>query len=754
MITFLQSATSPARHVAMPTADAIACISTGTWRDEITYLRTLSIDDYRIAKKQLPAFAFGGTFKPELPAINDNLLQASGLFHFDIDHVTDIFETRIKLIALPELVFCFISPSGTGLKGALRIDASIVSNPIAYNNAFTICSAYLAERGIIIDPACRDIRRLCFVSYDPELYYNPDAIIFHIDTVARIPVPPRMVNLSSLSNVRSRLTLDNIEDLRAALRHISPDELHDWHRVALLLSQSGEDGFRLWAEWSATGICRDSSNSKFGQRWALSEQELREVWTARSHGSGAWRDIFITAESNGWENPGRAQRGVLLTETSAGQTEHSGAIPINRAIDPFGGVVEWPHMDHKRKPYPTPENLRFLLEQYNIKCYQDVITNNQIVTFNDQVIGGSDGDESSYYQIAALIALNNAPVTMINNLAIIFNENERNPVLDWITETPWDGVNRIADMCNTVFVEDEDVYYRDKALRMWFTQCIAALDMAEHTPIQHAFGKYESMLVFQSPGGYRKTTWLSSLLPQDKRNYIISGIHLDVDNKDSVVKATAAWLCELGELDGTLNKNEISRLKAFLSDTVDIIRLPYARTQSKRRRHTSFFASVNDARFLSDRTGNRRFLPLQITAINYSHNIDLQQFWAEIWAGYLAGAEWWPDAELDALMVGTHAKHLEDHPVEQAIHSHFDLALSYGRKDGVNYQTGTKLPFYNMTQMLSACAMDRPTKHDYKVLRQMLTLAIGDSLCHDGYYGWHLSKRMMLPGGVIFGDTN
>jgi predicted P-loop ATPase len=71
-------------------------------------------------------------------------------------------------------------------------------------------------------------------------------------------------------------------------------------------------------------------------------------------------------------------------------------------------------------------------------------------------------------------------------------------------------------------------------------------------------------------------------------------------------------------------------LKAFITQASDTYRLPYARKNTVNPRRTVFFASVNDSKFLSDNTGNRRYWTIDCTDIDYRHQIDMQQFWAEV----------------------------------------------------------------------------------------------------------------------------
>lgn len=90
-----------------------------------------------------------------------------------------------------------------------------------------------------------------------------------------------------------------------------------------------------------------------------------------------------------------------------------------------------------------------------------------------------------------------------------------------------------------------------------------------------------------------------------------------------------------------------------MSRSHDEIRPPYARESNVYPRRTAFFGSVNNVRFLADDTSNRRFWPIEVTAVDYQHDIDMQQVWAEAMHQVEENETWWltPD---ENQVVGEH----------------------------------------------------------------------------------------------------
>jgi predicted P-loop ATPase len=111
------------------------------------------------------------------------------------------------------------------------------------------------------------------------------------------------------------------------------------------------------------------------------------------------------------------------------------------------------------------------------------------------------------------------------------------------------------------------------------------------------------------------------------------------------------WIYELAELEG-LNKSDVTHVKLFASKTHDKARRAYARARSDQPRRCVFVATTNDQTYLRDRTGNRRFWPVEVGVIDLEAvGRDRDQLWAEaveIERGgepLVIGQELWSDVE-------------------------------------------------------------------------------------------------------------
>lgn len=149
--------------------------------NQIRYLRIIKNIDknqYSLLKKKLPYFVCG-IFNPNIRRLQN--FAYTEYFLFDIDHISekglDLNMLKNELKNNENVLLCFVSPSEDGLKVLFQFsercyDASLYS--IFYKTFLRIFSTrYHLEQ--VIDKATSDVTRACFISYDSEAYYNPEA---------------------------------------------------------------------------------------------------------------------------------------------------------------------------------------------------------------------------------------------------------------------------------------------------------------------------------------------------------------------------------------------------------------------------------------------------------------------------------------------------------------------------------------------------------------------------------------------------
>ena len=174
--------------------DPTPCTS-ATWQETLeriksnryqeTINKARSIDDpneYREFKKKMPAVTFCGKFKQKRNKAN--IESSTGFITADLDHLEDVEKTFELLTKDENIWFAFRSPSGDGIKCGIRGENIQTDDDI--KKLYSGIERYFKETyQIEIDPACKDISRLTFVSYDPDLWINPNPYFFDIPSWTR-----------------------------------------------------------------------------------------------------------------------------------------------------------------------------------------------------------------------------------------------------------------------------------------------------------------------------------------------------------------------------------------------------------------------------------------------------------------------------------------------------------------------------------------------------------------------------------------
>lgn len=321
-------------------------------------------------------------------------------------------------------------------------------------------------------------------------------------------------------------------------------------------------------------------------------------------------------------------------------------------------------------PYATLENFRKLLQGHGIRIWYNVIAKemNALVPNKDYLI-----DNYINCVISELISLMNSyrmPSGHVRQfLFSIADENNINPVKEYIELQPWDGVTRLPQFYATVVSSNEAL--KERLLYRWMLSAVAAA----YEPNGTSAG---GILVFQGAQYIGKTNWFKHLLPPDHHTLLKDGMSLDTHNKDSVMYCLSHWLVELGELASTF-RNDLDALKAFITCDRDILRLPYAASSSTFPRRTVFFGSVNETKFLKDQTGNRRFWTIPCLSINHTHGLYMQQIWAEFKCLYDAGEKWHLDQQEFELLNEANEEHELTDPMKERIVKFYDWTLPITR---------------------------------------------------------------------------
>lgn len=380
-----------------------------------------------------------------------------------------------------------------------------------------------------------------------------------------------------------------------------------------------------------------------------------------------------------------------------------------------------PPPGHTKLP-ATIDNVDHLLQQAGVGVRYNVIKKKDEVSIPDHRGTSDNLDNVALTTIVSLASKNGLPTGLVPDFVqAIADRNAFNPVADWIGSAPWDGTDRLREVYATV-VEQPDYPEELKAIliRKWLLSATAA------ALLPTGF-KCRGVLTLQGPQGIGKTSWVKALISDAKlRDDVVKlDHHLDMGNKDTILVAIAHWIVEMGELESSFRK-EVARLKSFITADADRVRRPYGRRESEYPRRTVFLATVNDANFLIDTTGNTRWWTIAVRDLNFRHGIDMQQVFAQLAVQLNGGAEWWLTDDEEEQLEAWNRRHRTVSAIAEKLADFIDL----------DNLTRTNLPRLTATEMLEVMGYERPTNMQAKECAAALRELLGEPKRYTGIYRW------------------
>lgn len=285
-----------------------------------------------------------------------------------------------------------------------------------------------------------------------------------------------------------------------------------------------------------------------------------------------------------------------------------------------------------------------------------------------------DGEQATLIGRLVDLGLTNKQLMLDMILADAW-EHRYNPLHDFFNHITWDGRDHIAELSYFFTDRHPAIVYPDghtsTVFAAWLRRWLIGAAGKAFDPIQNP------MLVLAAEQGLGKSEfakWLCSPLP----SYFVES-SINPENVDHQRWVTSNLIWEVGELGATTRKADVEALKAFITRHEHTYRVPYAKNEVHKAARASFIGTINpdNAGFLVDATGNRRFLTVEMTAIHwhgYLGKIDIRQVWAQAIALYRQDNNAWKLDETErALRDDINVEFDMEDPVRDVLLAQFDI---------------------------------------------------------------------------------
>jgi predicted P-loop ATPase len=300
------------------------------------------------------------------------------------------------------------------------------------------------------------------------------------------------------------------------------------------------------------------------------------------------------------------------------------------------------------------------------------------------------------------------------------------PLGDWLRGLParWDGVERL-DSWLTAYCGAEETR---------LTAMIGAkfLIGAVARALQPGC-RMDYMLILEGDQGIGKSTVVQVLGGE------YAGENLpDFSSRDAMQIAGAKWFIEVSEL-AALKRSEVEEVKGFLTRTEDTFVPKYAKHPIAVKRCSVLIGSVNPGAtgYLLDPTGNRRFWPVKVWAINLAAlRQDREQLFAEAVFRFQRGDPWWVENDDQKRMLTEE----QDARVEE---DDWEVIIAKWLSDGVAADPGRGWPRSNrLDRTTSAEIATKALGMQPKEINRATQTRIGNIMKRLGY-----SKRRVCIEG-------
>ena len=560
--------------------------------------------DEEVKKKLVPAFSVGVLFDGNGRGAA-NVLGFTGLALCDIDHVSGegqevrgerndqaLNESFEKATADPHALMVYRTISGDGLRiiyRYVRDEGPLTAT--SWRAAFLKGNTYFAElTGHDYDTQCTDYSRLSGMAHDDEVYVNWEAEAFVITDEEILE-----------ANFDGRGEKGKPRKEYAAGTHaVTVDEA--WPRVEQTLARR-----------------QMAYQSGHHHDYVMHAAFLFNRY-------GADQDELLTWAAQEWSDYDTKQREATIRSCYKKTQEH-GTWRLNRQ-----------GRKQKETSMITLPEIRQWLSQ-RVEVVYNLVTD-QTMFMIKNTADWLQLDERMLCSIRGQIAADTGKRVLKQDVRDVLNSDFSrlsHPVREYVEALPaWDSRDRVKELCSHVSAQEPQ--YFEWTLHKWLVAAVA-------TWMSDLSSNHEIFVLIGAQGIY-KTTFFRHLLPPQLRMYFWENAHNSFSSKDDHLALAENCLVEIEEID-LQSPRDISELKALATSEKVKERRPYARFREEKHRLASFCGSGNQERFLSDETGNRRWLCHKVDHIDdpRTWGLDYDQLYAQLRDELRQGFRYWFDSD-------------------------------------------------------------------------------------------------------------
>lgn len=501
-----------------------------------------------------------------------------------------------KAIADPHTLLCYITMSGNGLRviftyeiapefsGVPKDEEEVKKFEAYYQQAFYAGNAYYEKLlGAKADMQCKNITRLSGLAHDPEVFLRPQSEV--------IPFTAEEISTAATAYVKQSKEDKQMQRIQTYFDTLIAPQL----AKAKIEFRSGSHndyvmrvGYKLAERRFSKKVALRWAMQKFGKDYSDTEQVINSC--------------FANASPHGKQGGGGDNRGDSKTATVE---------EIKSFLD---GHI----------------SLRFneITSRVEYEIPADNTDANSFMPVNDRIVN------SLWSQMSTITRVNIQDMYRVieSDYVPVFN-----PFKEYLNNLSKPGEqDYIRELAQTVRVKggEQEQKLWHLYLKKWLVGMVASWiseDVVNNV-----------ILVLIGEQGAYKTTWFNYLLPPPLKQYFYTKTNANRMSKDDILTLAQYALVCCEELD-TMRPAELNQLKAAVTMPSIDERAAYAHYHEHRKHIASFCGTGNNTQFLSDPTGNRRWLPFEVESIlsPREHPFHYEGIYAQALSLYTSGFQYW-----------------------------------------------------------------------------------------------------------------
>ena len=563
-------------------------------------------------------------------------------------------ELKAKIIADPHTLMSYITMSGNGLRviftyeiapefsGVPKDEEEMKKFEAYYQQAFYAGNAYYEKLlGAKADMQCKNITRLSGLAHDPDVFLRPEAEV--------IPFTAEEISTAAAAYAKQSKEDKQMQRIQTYFDTLIAPQL----AKAKIEFRSGSHndyvmrvGYKLAERRFSKKVALRWANSVFGKDYPDTEQVINSC--------------YANTSPHGKQGGGGGDRKVASVDEIKSFLDGHVSLRFNEITS---RVEYLSHTEEKFKSH-TDDILMSHTDSTDLTDAETVLINDSISS--EEAKSVESVRSVCQKEIPVWTPINDrkvnslwskmSEVTRVNKQDLYsIIESDYVPVFNPFTEylSTLQSVESVRSVCQnkSPSVGEKD-YIRELAatirvkggeqeqmlwyryLKKWLVGMVASWlsdDVVNNV-----------ILVLIGEQGAYKTTWFNYLLPPPLKQYFYTKTNANRMSKDDILTLAQYALVCCEELD-TMRPAELNQLKAAVTMPSIDERAAYAHYHEHRKHIASFCGTGNNTQFLSDPTGNRRWLPFEVESIvsPRDHPFHYEGIYSQALALYKSGFQYW-----------------------------------------------------------------------------------------------------------------